>query len=96
MVLAIFLLLCAAVFPVQLFLCFRVRNVWIRMIPLALAVFHIICCVVVASVPENGLVQSDGQLAALIAMFIGFSALAADALAWLIWAIVKGIQKRRK
>lgn len=96
MALAIFLSLCAAVFPIQLYLCFHDRKVWIKIFPLTLVIVYVVCCLIVISMPENTVIQPDGRLAAVIALFIGLSLLAADGLAWLIWCVVKFTQKMKK
>ena len=95
MLLAVLLMLCAAVFPVQLFLCVHSKKMGIKMIPLFLVLIFILCCAVIA-VPALHLTGEDGRLAALIAMFLGFFMLAADGVAWLIYGIVKAAQKLKK
>lgn len=93
MLLAVFSALCAAVFPVQLYLCLRCKKAVIKMIPLFFVLVWVIGCAATAGLH---LAQEDGRLAAVIGCFIGFYVLVADGLAWLIWVIVKLVQKRRK
>ncbi len=95
MLLAVLLLFYGAVGPVQLFLCFHSKKMGIRMIPPMLVLLSILCCCMIA-VPGLQLTGEDGRLAALIAMFLGLLALAADGLAWLVYGIVKHIQKAGK
>lgn len=95
MLLAVFLIACAAVFPVQLFLCFRGRKNWIKMIPLMWIAVNIVCCMTAIWLSETGYMQPDEQLAALIALFIGLSLVVLDGLAWLTWGIANLIQNRK-
>lgn len=96
MFLALFLLFCAAVFPVQLYLCFRRSKLWIRCIPLVCILVLILACLVFTFRPGWIFSGEDGRLAAFIAAYIGFYVLLADGVAWMIWGIVKFVQKRRK
>ena len=94
MVFAILLLLWAAVFPVQLYLCLCGTR-WIKIFPIAVILIYMLCCTA-AAMPELRLVSEDGRLAALIALFLGFFALVADGLTWLIYPIVKAAQNIKK
>ena len=94
MVLAMLLLLCAAVFPVQLYLCLRGTR-WIRILPIVVILVYILCCTAVA-MPGLQPVSEDGRLAALVALFLGFFVRAADGLAWLVYFIVKAAQNIKK
>lgn len=96
MVLAVFLVICAAVFPIQLYLCFRRKELWIKCIPLVCIQMYILACLMFAFRPGWIFSGEDGRLAALIAMFIGVQILIVDVLAWIIWGIVHYIQKRKK
>ena len=96
MLLAVFLIICAAVFPVQLLLCFRTKSLWKKSIPLACIQLYIVICLIFAFRPGWIFSGEDGRLAALIAAFIGFQVLLVDIMAWIIWGIVNYVQKRRK
>lgn len=96
MLLAVFLLLCISVFPIQLILCFRCKSLRIRIMPAVVLLLYIVFCVVIACASEQLMVQPDGRLAALIACFVGLFVLAGDGLAWAIYGIVKLVQKLRK
>lgn len=91
----LFLLICAAFFAVQLFLCFRCKKNIIKIIPFLLILGFIAGCCIAAS-PGPGRVSEDWRSAALVMMVIGLYALAADGLAWLTYGVVKLVQNRRK
>jgi len=95
MLLSVLFLFCIAIFPVQLFLCFHSKKMRNKMIPLILVLIFILCCAVIA-VPDLCLTGEDARLAALIAMFLGLFVLASDGMAWLVYGIVKLVQKARK
>ena len=95
MLLALFLLICAAFFPVQLFLCFHSKKNITKIVPVLLILGFVAgCCI--AALPGFAPVQEDGRLAAIILMVIGLFVLAADGLAWLIYGIVYHLKTRRK
>ncbi len=96
MFLALFLIFGAAVFPVQLYLCFRSKALWVKCIPLACIQLFMLACLFFAYRPGWIFSGEDGRLAALIAAYIGFTILLADGAAWIIWGIVNFVQKRRK
>ena len=96
MLLAVFLIICAAVFTVQLLLCFQTHSLWKKSIPLVCIQLFIVACLIFVFRPGWIFSGEDGRLAALIAAFIGFQVLLVDIMAWIIWAIVNFVQKRRK
>ena len=93
---AVFLIFCLAAFPVQLLLCFRARKLLIKAIPLVFLLVIILSCLCMAYRPGWIFSGEDGRLAAFIAAYIGFFVLLADGAAWMIWGIVKFVQKRGK
>lgn len=95
MFLIIFLLLCAAVFPLQLFLCFRCRKQWLRCLPVLAILLLMVCSAVTASCTGFFPGQEEWQLPAVILFFIGGLVLCSDGLAWLIYGIVKAAQKHK-
>ena len=96
MLLALFLILCIGICPVQVFLCFSKKTFWVRCIPTLVILVIILGCLIMTVYPLGVFAGEDGRLAAIIAMCIGCGALALDAFAWLIWGVVKLIQKLRK
>ena len=91
MLLMLFLLICFAFFPMQLFLCFHSKKNIIKMMPLLLIIGFIAgCCI--AALPGLSWMPEDGRLAAIVLLFIGLFVLAADGLAWLIFGVVKLVQ----
>ena len=96
MLLALFLLLCVCICPIQLFLCFGKKPIWVRCIPTLVILAIIFACLIMTVYPMGVFSGEDGRLAAIIAMCIGCGALVLDAFAWLAWGVVKLIQKLQK
>ena len=96
MFLALFTIVCLAVFPVQMLLCFRCPKRWIKLVPLVSIVVVILGCLFMAYYPVWIFSGEDGRLAAIIAAGIGVYVLLSDGVAWLIYGIVHFVQNRRK
>ena len=96
MLLLLFLILCIGIFPVQLFLCFGKKPLWVRCIPTLVTLMIILGCFIMTVYPMEAFSGEDGRLAAIIAMCIGCGSFVLDTLAWLVWGIVKLVQKLRK
>ena len=96
MLLALFLILCIGICPVQLFLCFGKKPFWVRCIPTLVILVIILGCLIMTVYPVGLFSGEDGRLAAIIAMCIGCVAFILDTLVWVIWGIGKLIQKLRK
>ena len=96
MLLALFLILCMGICPVQLFLLFGKKPFLVRYIPTLVLLAMIVGCWIMTVYPTGIFSGEDGRLAAIIAMCIGCGALALDVFAWMIWGIVKLIQKLQK
>ena len=77
------------IFAVQLVMGLRVRNKWVRLIPVYLTGGFELTCVVCYFLRNH-------SFSAFILGYIGCYWCAAAVLAWGICAIVKRIQKRRK
>lgn len=93
-------LLILAAFCVQLLFCFRVRKRMLRWIPVVLLLLGELVCaavfVISVVMEQAGKGIYGAGFAAFIYGIILFAALLGTAFAWLLWGIVRFIQKRRK
>lgn len=97
MLISLFVILLVGTFALQLLACVKGKNVLQRAIPvMVLCVLEVLCWILyfwaMAYMKETFGSTLSAWIAAVIVLFL----MAADALAWLIWAIVKLVQKRRK
>lgn len=94
------LVLFAAVFIVQLLLCFRKSPLWVRLIPAGLIALGELACVgayaVSMHLERTGAEIYGAAFAAVVYGMMLLILLAGDGLAWLIWGIYRSVQKRRK
>jgi len=96
MLVLLLLLVCLSVFPVQLWLCFSGKKLFIRLIPVYYVVFHIGASLLLAfSTKWFGMAQ-DNALAGAILLMIGLFLAVGVAIAWIGWGIVHFVQNRRK
>lgn len=93
-------LLVAGAFCIQFLLCFRAKRSWIRWMPvcilLGLELLMAAAFLVCMWLDRTGHGIYGGAFAAYIYGLILIAALAGTLTAWLIWAVVKCIQKFRK
>ena len=92
--------LMAVVFLVQLLLCLKARKLWIRLsLPVLLGLAELTCLsVYVASIlmEQTGKdLYGAGYAAVVYAILLAYLA-ALDAVAWIIWAVIRFIQNRKK
>lgn len=77
-------------FCLQLFLCMKLRKVWIKLLPtMAALLFSVLCFLAYG-------ISGRTNWAYLILMVPFLTALGADILAWIIYGIVELIVKRKK
>ncbi len=79
-----------ALFGVQLFLCFRTKRLWARLIPTVLTGGSALLCVLAALVSTGW----DSVGYAILAMLLG-NYLVASGIAWAIWGIARWVKKRK-
>lgn len=100
MMFSMVLVLISVVFAVQLLLCFSAKRTWVKLIPTILIGLGELACGVVYAVSMYLDSLGEGVYGAAFAAVIYTVVLlivqAGDALAWLIFAIVRNVQKRRK
>ena len=88
-----FIAICSVfiVLPVQLLLCFKVKNTFIRLLPsilLAITTIFLFCLMYSAE-------EWDAIGYALLGVFSGVMLIVVG-IAWCIWAVVRAINKRKK
>ena len=83
-----FELFCILGFLIQLFLCFKVKNVWVRMVPL----FGIMGCMAICA----GLYLAKSDLYYMAYLVIWGLILLASESAWIVCAMVKVLKKAKK
>lgn len=77
--------------PVQLLLCFKVKNLVVRLTPIILlSVLSAVFIVLWLSTPGW-----DGLFYAFFAIFVGFMIFMCG-VGWIIWAAAYGLKKKRK
>ena len=86
-----YFLACVLIFIGQLLLCFKVKQIWIRLIPAVLFSAAAIVFFILMFVLEGW-----DAVGCLVLMILSAAALGACALGWGIWAIVAIIRKRKK
>ena len=82
-----FELFCVLGFLIQLFICFKVRNVWFRMAPL----FLILGCMAV----NAGLYLAKSELYYMAYLVIWGLILLSSESAWIVYAVVKMLKKAK-
>ena len=96
MLVLLLLLVCLAVFPVQLWLCFSGKKLLVRLIPVYYVAFHIGASFLLAfSTKWFGMAQ-DNALVGVILLMIGLFLAFAVAIAWIGWGVVHIVQNRGK
>ena len=100
MMYGIVLVLIAVIFAAQLMLCFSGKKNFVKLVPVMLIGIGEVVCGVVYLV--SSYLDSIGEgiygapFAAVIYAIVLLIMLAGDGMAWLIWAIVKSAQNKRK
>lgn len=95
MVFPLFMLLAIAAFLTQLFFCFAAKKLWIKLLPLCLAgVLDALCWLVYFFGMFSEIY--GGDFAAFIYGIVLLVMAGVSVLAWLVYGIVKLVQKQRK
>lgn len=95
MVLSLFILLAAAGFALQLTLCIQARRKWIKLAPVSLILVMDAACWIAYFLDIFSEIY-DAAFASFVYGVILLLVLAVDLLAWVVYGIVKLIQKRKK
>lgn len=96
MVLPLVLVIATVIFAVQLLLCFRVKHPWRKPLLVYLMGGYELLCVLVFFLGKVLERQEMLSFTTFILGYMGCYWAAAAVLAWVVYAIVKTVQKRRK
>jgi len=96
MLLALFLTLVMAVLPVQIWRCLSGKRKALKLIPLAAPLLCLGISAVLVLLVNTGVRPPDDVLVAAAMIMISLYLFGAIGMAWLIFGIVKLIQKRNK
>ncbi len=78
-------------FAVQMLLCFKLKRVWLRLIPVYTSVLYAIGCFILMAIAKDMML-----LVYLIFFLHSLAVLAACGCAWILWAFVKLIRRLRQ
>ena len=92
----IFYALLALLFVIQLLLCFKVSNKYVKLIPIFLIIIGlIICCIVYATTNKNHIFFGNDFWAFITGLILCMG-LAVDGLAWGCYFVYNFVRKRKK